>query len=188
MLTVEQKADIHALFDQRDDGFAARQELAIHKEVAEAVRTAEDSRRNRLQFLTGIGGASAIGIAVLLWSNITSLVEQRVDDAISPKVVRLVELENQFEEKTRKIETLEGNVNKRLVEIDDELDKVRFALGALQTAEGYAALNRDLNRLNQMVLEMRAQFANPVVNEQAVITAPSLNDCTNPDGTFKPDC
>ena len=192
MLDDDHKAEIRKLFDERDEAFEAKQELAIVRSVAEGLRTAEETRRSRMQFITAIGGATAIGAAVLIWSNITTLVEQRAENVIKPKIESFEKLERKFEEKAIQIEVLEGNVNAKLTEIERQLDNVRFALGALQTAEGGAALSRDLIELNERVFEMRSRLdagSFPLnLGPSTRDPGPSIGDCVNPDGTFKPDC
>lgn len=200
MLTDEQKCEIHKLFDERDDGFSARQELAIYKSVAEQLKQAEEARTSRAQFFTAIGGASAIGIAVLIWSNITALVEQKADLAIQPKIDALEQLEVKFSTNSRQIETLNANVKAKLTEVEGQLDKVRVLLGAIQGARGELAITQDLLDVNKKMGELESMLQNALLTahtipmEQALVEiapAPAeltLGDCTNASGALDPNC
>ena len=106
MLSEDQKKEIRQLFDERDENFAARQELLIHKTVSDQISKSEEARRSRLQFLVALGGAGLISLGFLAWSSIESLVSEQASDEISSKVDELEALKSEFDEQARSVGAL----------------------------------------------------------------------------------
>lgn len=163
MLSDDDKRQIEVLLTRHEEGFAARQELMIHEKVSRELKELEEAKRGRLQFLTAIGGAGILTIAILAWEAISSKAADSAAEAASTAVIeektKLAVLVGEMEQHSkaaedavRQAEAAESNVNERLKLVKDQLLEIDQALGEIRSAEGRVSY------LNEMV-ELRTSLA-----------------------------
>ncbi len=176
MLDEATKAEIAKHFEERDDGFAARQELAIRDRIEGKLQEIEDRRRNRFQFLTAIGGFSLIGIVTLAWNFISLQAEDAarvaaeaaVAEANAKVTATQVELDAALATMSAnaaefdRLKVAIGNTNELVIEAErqiqelkleaiDILSQVNTIRGSVTVMDGFAKVQRELNELRLKV-------------------------------------
>lgn len=172
----ELRQHIEAYIVQRDEDFAAKQELMIRQSIESHLEKLEARKRSRLQFLSAIGGVSLIAIVGLAYAQITSVVEQAARETARKEVagavqtaedavVRLEDAVDQFDNIRLQSSITSDVIKTTQAEVREILGEVNRSLGAIQTAEGGVSIANELARINRelsrLVIQQEIRRAGP---------------------------
>lgn len=168
----------------------ARQRHIISDIIKEKMNEIETLRHRRIQLYSSIGGFSLVTLAVLTWGNITSIVSDRADEAIEPKLEEIVTLRAEYEEIQREVKTLSDRVDDKLGEVEVEIRESRAATDAVETAKGGMAIMRDLIEMRLKIndLEEAADRSSKMTDMSAGSSGVTAKDCIDEAGNLNLDC
>jgi len=155
----ELREAVDAQVDYRWQNFQSAQENIIRQTVDERIKAVEAERRSRLQFLTALGGAGLVAVAVLVWDAINNTAADTARETATASIEearqRFAELVAKSEDQLRRIETAEGNVKNALVQVEEAMSKIRVALGEIEAAQGKVAYMNDVIQIRSDLTEIK---------------------------------